>query len=369
MQDRPQTPDPDQIPADARETGTPEPDPGPERVEITATPRRADAPTTPQKSRAGTTDRSKPFVGPPVPPVVTPSRPQSEPSRGRPWSWPLISLVGLIVVVLINWLANWVPFNDQTTGQVSRQNAVPFQPAGWAFLIWTLIYVLLFAFVIYSFLPSRRRSARIQAVGPLFLISNIANISWLFAWHWERFALSLIAIVVLLGSLAAIYGVLRGSDLPDGRGSSLQRFLVRGTFSIYLGWISIATLANLQVWMDNGGWNGGPFGLRGWTVIYLIGGILVAAAFAFLARDAAYPLVFTWGYLAIAFEQWGDSALISILAGVLAVTAAALTVMAALLAFDARRDPASPARSRLRRPTKTTMSSGSSDDSPLSTSR
>jgi tryptophan-rich sensory protein len=222
---------------------------------------------------------------------------------------------------------------------------VPFQPAGWAFVIWTLIYILLFAFVIYSFLPVGRRSARIQAVGPLFLVANIANIAWLFAWHWERFALSLVAIVVLLGSLAAIYGVLRRIDMPEGRGATVQRFLVGGTFSIYLAWISIATLANVEIWMDNGGWNGGPFGLRGWTVIFLIGGILVAAAFAFLARDAAYPLVFAWGYLAIANEQWNDSTLISILAGILAIGAAALTVMAALLAYDASRDPSSPPRS------------------------
>lgn len=363
MQDRPQDPEQDPAVDAPSSSDAPERDSPPNRVELTATPRRGEAPTTPQK------DRTAPVTGPPVPPI--PASPSAEPASpsNQHWRWPLISLVGILVVVLMNWLANWVPFNGHTTGEVSRANAVPFQPAGWAFLIWSLIYGLLFAFVVYSFLPVGRRSSRIRAVGPLFLVANIANIAWLLAWHWERFALSLIAIVVLLGSLAAIYGVLQRRDAQGGHGSFVQRFLVRGTFSIYLAWISIATLANVEVWMKNGGWNGGPFGLQGWTVIFLLGGVIVAAAFAFLAHDAAYPLVFTWGYLAIAQEQWGDSALISILAGVLAIGAAALTVMAALLAFDARQDPTTPARLRMPRRNRAPAPPTTPDNSPLSPSR
>ena len=357
MQDRPHDPEPEQT-----SPLSPEPDtPQPRRTELNGVPRRAEPPTTPLKSATAS--------GPPTPPTLpAPDKKTASPPDPH-WRWPLISLVGILAVVLMNWLANWVSFNGHTTGEVSRANAVPFQPASWAFLIWLLIYGLLFAFVIYSFLPVGRRSSRIRAIGPLFLVANIANISWLLAWHWERFALSLIAIVVLLGSLAATYGVLQRRDAEGGHGTFMQRFLVRGTFSIYLAWISIATLANIEVWMDNGGWNGGPFGLRGWTVIFLLGGLLVAAAFAFLARDAAYPLVFVWGYSAIASEQWNNSALISILAGILAAGAAALTVMAALLAFDARRDPTRPAKIRL--PRRNTMPPPPTppNDSPLSTSR
>jgi uncharacterized membrane protein len=94
--------------------------------------------------------------------------------------------------------------------------------------------------------------------------------------------------------------------------------------------------------MREGGWDGGPFGLRGWTVIFLLVGIIVAAGIAFFSHDAAFPLVYVWAYLGIAQRQWGEDMLISILAIVLVVVAAALTVMAFILSFDARSGPRMP---------------------------
>jgi|GEM_PF-96073 len=346
MQDRPPAPDFDKNPDPVADSISPPENPVPRRVELPTTSRRIDTPTTPQKSRTNAQDDGKPMAGPPIPPPVAAAPSSTASGLDRQWRWPLISLAGLVAVVLVNWLAVWLPLNDRTTGEIANAHAVPFQPAGWAFLIWSLIYVLLLAFVIYSFLPAGRHSSRIQAIGPFFLVANIANIAWIIAWHWEQFFASLVAIVVLLGSLGVIYGILRRRDDRGHQGSLVQRFLVGGTFSVYLGWISIATLANLEVWMANGGWNGGPFGLNGWTIIFLLGGLLVASVFAFFGRDAAYPLVFAWGFAAIAQEQWGDSALISILAGILALAALALVVMAILLEFDANRDPAAPPHGR-----------------------
>jgi translocator protein len=269
-------------------------------------------------------------------PVGSPDRPRTYVSRDRSWIWPVISLVGLAAVVLVNWLANWLPLNDQTTGQVSNAHPVPFQPAGWVFSIWGLIYLLLAIFVIYSFFPSGRLNARIQAIGPFFLTANIANISWIFLWHWERFQGSLIALVVLLGALTAIYLLLRGARRDTASMSTVQRLIVGVPFSIYLAWVCIATLANVQVWMREGGWDGGMFGLRGWTVIFLLVGIIVAGGVAFFAHDAAFPLVFVWAYLGIAQRQWGEDMLISILAIILVIAAAALAAMAFILSFDAR---------------------------------
>lgn len=357
MQDRPQPPDPDErdLPPDpditTGDTGdAPEPEPPDDQVSsgvetdsrqvrVTATARRRNSL---QLAKAqGELDRTEPIASPSAAVPGEPGRPPvGEP--GRSWTWPLISLIGLLVVILVNWLANSWPLNDQTTGEVSRENPVPLQPAGWAFLIWSLIYVLLFAFVIYSFLPAGRRNSRIRAVGPVFLIANIANINWIFFWHWEQFAASLVAIVVLLGCLGVIYVMLRRRGAQAPYASPAQRVLVRVPFSVYFGWVSIATIAALEIWMTNGGWNGGPFGLLGWTVIFLIAGVLVAAAVAFLAKDAVYPLVFVWGYSAIAYEQWDDSSLVSIVAGMLAMVVAAVTVIALLRSFHVRAGTVMP---------------------------
>jgi translocator protein len=272
-------------------------------------------------------------------PVGSPDRPRISVEKERSWIWPAISLIGLMVVIGMNFLANWLPLNDQGTGDISNAHPVPFQPAGWVFSIWSVIYGLLAIFVIYSFFPSGRLNARIQAIGPLFLVTNIANVSWLFLWHWERFQGSLIALVVLFGALAAIYLMLRSARRDTGTMSVVQRLIVAVPFSIYLAWSCIATLANVQVWMREGGWDGGMFGLRGWTVIFLLIGIIAAGGIAFFAHDAAFPIVFVWAYLGIAQRQWGEDMLISITAIILVVIAAALTVMALILSFDQRNGP------------------------------
>lgn len=273
------------------------------------------------------------------------SRPQASPTaatttapRSRAWLWPLVSLLGLAAVILVNWLANWLPLNDRTTGQVSDAHPVPFQPAGWVFGIWIVIYALLAIFVILSFLPAGRRPTRINAVGPVFLIANIANVAWIFLWHWLRFQGALIALVVLLAAVATIYLMLRASR-HDHQMSTLRRLAVALPFSVYTAWATIATIANIEVWMREGGWDGGIFGLRGWTVIFLLAGIIIAAGVAFFGHDAAFPLVFVWAYLGIAQRQWDNDMLLSILAIVLVVAAAALTVMAFILSFDARSGP------------------------------
>lgn len=303
-------------------------------VELTSAPAASTRQTPDMNARQAPS--SAPLVEPGSVDPGSPENPRTFVTRDRSWMWPIISLVGLAVVVLVNWLANWIPFNDQTTGQIANRNPVPFQPAGWAFSIWGLIYVLLFVFVVYSFLPAGRHSSRIQRVGPLFLVANIANISWLLLWHYNVVGASLIAMVVLLASLLGIYSLLwRRADNP-GKVPVLRRLIVRVPFSVYLGWIAVAILANIQIWMSRGGWDGGPFGLQGWAVIFLVAGVLVAAAIAFFAHDAAYPLVFVWGYLGIAQEQWDSSKLISILAILMVIVAAALAAMAFLLSFDSR---------------------------------
>lgn len=301
----------------------PEPQAQPQRVRVTAASDRVAGP-------------------PPGSPAGSPDSPRMSVSRERSWIWPLISLVGLAVVVLVNWLANWLPLNDMQTGEIANTYPVPFQPAGWVFSIWGVLYILLAIFVIYSFFPSGRLNGRIQAVGPLFLVANIANVSWIFLWHWLRFRGSLIALVVLLGVLAAIYLLLRGARRDSGQMTTAQRLIVGVPFSVYLAWASIATLANVQVWMREGGWDGGMFGLRGWTVIFLLVGIIAAAGIAFFSHDAAFPLVYVWAYLGIAQRQWDEDMLISILAIILVVAAAALTVMAFILSFDTRSGPKMP---------------------------
>lgn len=268
----------------------------------------------------------------------SPDRPRVSTGRDGHWFWPLVNLIGLLLVVIVNGLANWLPFNDQTTADVITKDPIPFQPAGWVFLIWGLIYVLLGAFVIYGLLPGGRRNIRLLRISPFFLVANVANITWLFLWHWEQFAASIIAMAVLLVSLLVIYIGLRIRNpvrrSVGGDPTRMQRLITWTPFSVYLGWICVAALANLMVWLDRSGWDGGPFSYNVWAAIFLVGGTLVAAVFAFVSRDVLIPLVFVWAFVGIAQQEWGESALVSVTAIVFAVVAAALAVAASLLSFD-----------------------------------
>ena len=125
------------------------------------------------------------------------------------WLWPVVNLLGWVAVVTVNGLANAIPFNGQTTGDVINKDPIYFQPDGWVFTIWGLIYGLLGGFVIYSFLPAGRQNPRLHRVSPLFLVTCIANSLWLVSWHDERFGLTVVLMVALLLALIGIYTQLR----------------------------------------------------------------------------------------------------------------------------------------------------------------
>jgi len=263
--------------------------------------------------------------------------------RDISWYWPLASLVGLLVVIGINLLANAWEFNGNTTGEVVNKDPVPFQPAGWVFSIWGLIYVLLLFFVVYGLFPAGRRNARLQRISPLFLVANIANVAWIFLWHWEQFLGSLVAILVLLAALVFIYLGLRVRN-PIRRNERatrprlLTRLVLWVPFSVYLAWVIVAALANLMVWLDREGWDGGPFSYNVWAVLFMIAATLVAALFTFAARDGLVPLVLAVAFVGIAQHTWGDSTFASIAAIVLAVVAVGLAGLAWVLAFERDSD-------------------------------
>lgn len=266
-------------------------------------------------------------------PVVTRSR-RLDP--GSEWFWPAVNLIGIVVVMLVTWLANAIPFNGQSTGDVLNTSPVWFQPARWAFSIWWLMYVLLLAFAIFGLLPAGRRNPWLRRISPFFLIANVANIFWLFFWHWEQFTATLATMAILLLSLVLIYFILHWRRRDEREALRGERLFVWPVFSLYLGWISVAALANLAVFFDREGWEGGPFSLRMWSVVMLIAGGIVCAFMAFVRRDALYPLVFAFASVAIAVEQWDRSRLISTVAIVMAVIEAILIVVAIMMAFDRR---------------------------------
>jgi hypothetical protein len=243
-----------------------------------------------------------------------------------------VNVVALAVTIAVNGLANALPLNGQTTAEVSNRFPVYFVPAGYVFSIWGLIYIALIAFVVYQARPAQRANGQLRRIGYLFALSCLANSLWLFFWHYEYFVLTLVVMVSLLLLLIAIY--LR---LGIGRAqvSGAEKWFVHLPFQIYLGWITVATLANATTVLAYLQWGGGGIAPPVWAVILLVAGSAIATAVAFSRGDAVYVLVLVWAYVGIAVKQ-ADTPLVAQAAWVAAVL---LGLIAAAAKYGRQRRP------------------------------
>jgi benzodiazapine receptor len=239
--------------------------------------------------------------------------------------WIIVCLV--ILTIVVNGLANALPLNNLTTGEISDRFKVFFVPAGYVFSIWGLIYLGQVAFAIYQAMPSQRENPRLRGIGIAYVTGALANIIWLFLWHYEQFLLTLYAMLILLGSLIIIY-----LKLGIGREqvSSGERWLVHLPFSIYLGWITVATIANVTSVLEFYGWNGWGISPSTWAVIMLIAGTIIAAAVSLTRGDVAYSLVIVWAFAGIAVKHT-DTWLVALSATLAAIVTGLMLILGIVL--------------------------------------
>jgi hypothetical protein len=208
----------------------------------------------------------------------------------------IITIVSTLGVLVVNGLANALPLNNLTTGEISDQFAIYFVPAGYVFSIWGLIYLGLIVYTIYQALPAQRENPILNKVAPAYWLSSLANAGWIFFWHYELFPLTLPLMLVILGTLIYTY-----LQLNKTQGS--EKWIVRFPFSIYLGWISVATVANVSQLLFYLEWNG--FGIAGpiWAGIMLAIATLLGLIMAWRENDLFYVLVLIWAFIGISISQ------------------------------------------------------------------
>jgi hypothetical protein len=130
-----------------------------------------------------------------------------------------------------------------TTGEISDQFPILFVPAGYVFIIWGLIYLVLIGFIVYSLMSKGLKNEAIDAIAWGFVASNLFNAAWIFLWHYQQFALTLIPIFGLLISLIMVYVRLQ---VVNKTRAWLEKLLVAVLFSIYMGWATVAVVANVS---------------------------------------------------------------------------------------------------------------------------
>lgn len=204
-----------------------------------------------------------------------------------------------VLMIVVNSLANILPINNRSTGDISDAYPNLFAPAGLTFSIWGLIYLLLGAYMFYQFTNKDQKNEELfKRINPLFIATSLANMLWIFAWHYDFIGFSVLIMATLLLLLIKIADILRVEQF-----NSLNKLFIWAPFSIYFGWITVAAIANITVFLVSIGWNG--FGIEGfvWTSIILLVGVLIGILRMNKDKNFAYGLVIVWAYLGILFKH------------------------------------------------------------------
>ena len=221
----------------------------------------------------------------------------------------IVNLFSFLVVIVVNVLATTIPLGGKTTGQLSDQYPNLFVPAGLTFAIWGAIYILLGVYVVYGLVRSIPKSVEtadfMERIGILFIVTCAANAGWILSWQYEVLPLSLVSMVILLLSLIAIYNKLK---VGRSKASPAEKYMVHLPISVYLGWISIATIANVTALLVAYRWT--RFGMteQFWAVVMIGIGIALGLIMLFSRRDIFYALVVDWAAFGIFLKRTAASA-------------------------------------------------------------
>ncbi len=231
----------------------------------------------------------------------------------------LLVVLAIIATITINALANILPIAGRQTGQISDSFPSFFTPAGYVFAIWGLIYLALLAYAIYQALPAQRDNPRLVATRGLFVLSCIFNVAWLLCWHYLLIVPSMGMMIGLLATLVLLYLRLGVGQFAV---SVAESWLARVPFSIYLGWITVATVANAVTTLIELDWNG--WGLSGqvWALLLVLIAASIGVAFALSRRDIPYNLVLLWAFAGIWVAHASEPIVVyGVVAGLLMVVA------------------------------------------------
>lgn len=207
------------------------------------------------------------------------------------------------VVILFNYLANSIPLGGNTTGEISDRYFSMFTPAGFTFAIWGVIYLLLLGFVIRQSLPRTSDRPPLSKIGGPFKLNCLANAGWILAWHFDQLLLSMLLMIVILATLVNIYSTLRSDSSMSGGWDFAFLCL---PFGVYLGWISVAAIANLSILQSAYHANDFLISQQTWTLIKL--GVAGGAAIYFARKfaSAEYTFVIAWAAYGISSSNDGN---------------------------------------------------------------
>jgi hypothetical protein len=242
-----------------------------------------------------------------------------------------LNILAFLFTVLVNGLAGSTTIlGGKNTAQISDANPTLITPAGYVFSIWGVIYILLGIFVVFQALPSEKEKAYQKRIGWLFVLSSLLNIVWLFLWQFEYLSLSVVLMFLLLATLISIYLRL---NIGKSTAPLREKLAVHVPFSVYLGWITIASIANVAVTLVSVNWDGFGISPETWAALVIIIALLITLLVIATRKDVAYGLVIIWALVGIAVKQSENQNIVMITeisAIIVAIALAAVILLASL---------------------------------------
>ncbi len=211
-------------------------------------------------------------------------------------------IVATIATIAFNALAAAGLVNGVTPAAISERYQTILTPAGYAFSIWSLIYLSVAAFSVYQLLPANL--VRLRPVRSVFIVTCLLNCAWIYFWHREQMAVCLALIIALLASLVLMLFLFGRS------GSAVESLFTTAPFGIYAGWVTAATLINVLIFFK---YESLEFSTAGWNILGVVL-IAFAAIIAVIVRwklkNYFYPIAIAWALTAIAVKQSGNTAIV-----------------------------------------------------------
>ena len=228
--------------------------------------------------------------------------------------------LSLILMIIVNFLAVGLPLNNRSTASISDSYHVFFVPAGYVFSIWGLIYITQIITYVRMFSQAKKYTELINKITPLFILGNIANAVWLFCWHYLQINLAVIVMLVLLVSLIYVYCTIKKYVTKD--------WMLTVPAGIYLGWISVATIANISDALYAANWDGLGIEPQIWAGIMIIVASFLAFFMVALKREFAYAAVIVWAIVGIAVKFPDEGTIVlAVLAGIAFILLAVLKIV------------------------------------------
>jgi hypothetical protein len=212
--------------------------------------------------------------------------------------------IATIGVIFVNYLAATGKINNVTPEVISDKYATIITPAGYAFAIWSLIYLGMIAFSIYQLLPSQANNPRFRQIRTVYILNCVANCAWIYLWHHDIIIGALGVMFLLLATLVFINVKLQNTE------TIVETWLAKIPFSIYFGWVTVATILNFSIALVYLGVRMTDFPSQILGAILIVVAVILGILMRFKLNLIAYPLTIAWALTAIAVKHGGETIIV-----------------------------------------------------------